>query len=315
MIVISLCMGCSLNDKNSIKSIEIKNEKVKSFDNFTFNGEKRLIHITGVPKRAVICGNNAADTLLALGADDCIEMIVLTEPIHVDQFKKRFPKAKVEVRPPAKEEMLSIKPDLIVGPRRFFSDKVLGNPEFWGERKIAAYIQEGSGPIPTLANFPPCTIESEKQFIRNMGRIFDKEESAGQYIEKIDEELRDARKLHKHPKVFAVEFIGRNIECFGEKLLIGDIVKNLNGEIISFEHPFLSKESLYFIDADVVFVIYHGGKEEEELAFKNVKASPLNRLPAVREGRLYSINYADIVGPGINLLRTIKYVKSKIYPD
>ena len=285
----------------------------KKIENFTYNGEKRLLTVHGVPKRVVVCGNSAADTLLALGAESSIDTIVLTEPINPEKYKKLFPKAKIEVRPPSKEVLLSLKPDFIVGPRRFFSDKVMGSPTFWDSRRIAAYIQEGSGPIPSLANFPPCTIESEKQFIRNMGIIFNKEDMAENYIKRIDEAIKQDTDKQLRPKVLAIEFMARQIECFGTALLIGNIVERLNGEIISFENPFISKENLYFLDPDIVFVIYHGGKAEEEIALKEAKDSPLGRLPAVREGRLYSVYYPDIVGPAVNIIDTIKYMRSKMY--
>lgn len=313
LFILNVNSGCGENNNNPIKNHGMNNSKEKIIENFTYNGEKRRLTVLGVPKKAVVCGNSAADTLLALGAESCVDTIVLTEPIDPEKYKNLFPKAKIEVRPPSKEALLSLKPDFIVGPRRFFSDKVMGSPAFWDSRKVAAYIQEGSGPIPTLANFPPCTIESEKQFIRNMGIIFNKEDIAEKYINGIDEELKKGKTKLTRPRVLAVEFMARQIECFGKVLLIGNIVENLNGEIISFEHPFISKEDLFFIDADIVFVIYHGGKAEEEIALKNAKESPLNRLPAVREGRLYSVYYPDIVGPAINLVDTIKYVRSKMY--
>lgn len=307
VLMLTLVMtGCGNKENRQPQQQTLK------IENFSFTGEKRVVEINGVPKRVVVCGNSAADTLKALGAADSIHTLILTEPREADKYKKDFPKANIEVRPLAQEVLLALKPDLIIAHRRYFSDKVMGGPSFWSQRKIPTYIQDASGPIPSLKGFPPCTIESEKNFITNMGKIFCKEAEAKAIIEKISTALQNAPKTAKKPTVFVVEFMGKNIELFGKPLLIGNIVEQLGAEIVDIGHPFLSREELYMIKSDVVFVVYHGGPAEKELALKQVKSSVVGRMAAVQQGRIYPLNYKTIVCPGVNVVDTIKYVNSKL---
>lgn len=301
-----LLTGCGV--KETIKS-EAQTLKI---ENFSFTGEKRIVEFHKIPERVVVCGNSAASTIKALGASTSIHTIILTEPREAELYKKEFPGAQLELRPLSQEALLALRPDLIIAPRRFFSNKVLGSPEFWAQRKIPAYIQEASGPIPSLKGFPPCTLESEKSFITNMGKIFHKDAQANALKEQIAAVFKEAKKPKAKPVVLAIEFMGKNIELFGKPLLIGNIVESLGGEIVDLGHPFLSQEELYVLKADVVFVIYHGGKQEEELALKQVKNSAVGRMPAVQAGKIYPLNYSSIVCPGVKVIDTLKYVNSKL---
>ncbi|MCR5446054.1 MAG: hypothetical protein K6E80_00410, partial [Schwartzia sp.] len=210
-------------------------------DSFDFTGNSRKAAIAKKPKKIIVCGSNAADTLIAFGANDAIHTLILTEPDTIAAYKKLLPQADIYPVSISQEAVLEIKPDFILGMRRFFDNKVLGDTPFWENNGISAYIQDASGPIPSLGNFPRCTVESEKNFLRNMGKIFDNEPLAETEIRKIDEELQRVPSCTSaKPRVLFIEFMPNNIEAFGKELLSGDIVEKLGGEIISYKAPFIS---------------------------------------------------------------------------
>ena len=67
-----------------------------------------------------------------------------------------------------------------------------------GKRKTFLYILKRIRVyVPAVDPFPPCTVDSEMNFIRNMGAIFDKEETAAQVIDEIESVLRELQKKAK----------------------------------------------------------------------------------------------------------------------
>lgn len=283
--------------------------------NYTFTAAPHAVSVAAVPQRIVVCGGNAADTLLALGMGPQIHTLVLTEPEMEEHFQNLLPQADVRTTSLTKEALLVIRPDFILGMRRFFSEQAMGDTVFWERQGVAAYIQDASGPIPALENFPPCTIDSEKTFLLNMGKIFAKEDSAQAMVAAIDAELQKKPTAAEKKRVLVVEFLHNTIEVFGAPLLSGDIVSRLGGEIISYETPFISMEELLTVQADVIFVVYHGTEAGKEAALAKFAAGPLAKLAAVRNGQLYPLPFDRIVATGVHTPETIRRIREGMYPE
>lgn len=302
--------GCKKQTK-FVDSGKIEYIKV---ENFKFNGEPNILNFADIPKRVIVCGNSAIDTLIYLGVGDSIITAVITENIDITDYRNKLPNAEIFVRPISQEYAVLMQPDFIIGQRRFFSEKLLGGPSFWGNKKVPAYIQEASGPIPSLRGFPPCTIESEKRFLINMGAIFRKEKEVKKFIDDIDNEIKvNLNNNTNKPKVLVIEFMGKNIELFGKALLSGNIVEALDAEIIDLGYPFINIEDLMFMDADVIFVVYHGNEKNKEFAMKKINNHIFNRMKAVRNGKVYPLQYQQIVAPAIHTVDTIKAIRQGIY--
>ena len=285
-------------------------------DNYTFTAQPHKVRLNHIPNKIIVCGRNAADTLLAFDLGKRIHTVVLTDSFEIKKYEKLFPLAKIYPAAISQEAVLMIKPDFILGMRRFFDPKAMGDTVFWETSGIAAYIQDASGPIPSLGNFPPCTVGSEENFLLNMGKIFKQEERALYFVKEIEQELTYlSDNKGKPPKVLVVEFMPNIIEVFGRNLLSGDIVARLGGEIISYKAPFVSLEEILTVEADVIFVVYHGGRQEEKAALDKMQEGTLRKLKAVRENRVYPLPYDRIVATGIHTVETIKIIKNGMYPN
>lgn len=278
--------------------------------NYDFSGSPRKVNFTGVPERVIVCGCNAADTLLALGLNDKVVYMCRENPGETEKYKQELPHATVLEHVLSKEAALMAEPQLILAMRRYFSEKSLGGMEFWKKHGINCYIQDASGPIPGLGNFPPCNIESEKTFIVNMGKIFDKEKEAESIIFGIDKTLADEKALlkGKKPNVLVIEFMDKYIEVFGKKLLCGDIIQKLGGNVVDYGQAFISMEDLLTMDCDVVMVVYHGDDEDAKKAVEHMRQGMLQRMQAVKNGRIYPLNYQLIVAPGVHTESGIKVI-------
>lgn len=279
-----------------------------SVSNYSFVGEAQQVEVKQEPQRVLVCGNSGVKTLLALGAGEKIVAAVLTEAEEAEALQKQLPQAKVYTQPLQLEAATMLQPDFILGWRRFFADNQLGDTKAWIAKGVPAYIQDASGPIPAKGRFPACTIASEKRFISNMGKIMHRQKRAEQLLQQIDSELQLAKPI-KAQRVLFVEFLGGNIEVFGDDLLCGDIVKRYGSSLVSYSAPFISQEELMELQAEKIFVIYHGGEAERQAALAKLQNPLYKHLPAVREGRLYALPYNAIVAPGAELLTTLQYIR------
>lgn len=303
--------GCSGEEKVSTGT------PILQITNYTYNAAPHLLKFSKIPKQVIVCGNSTADTLIALGVGDRIKVLSLSDASEKETYQQILPHAVITNEVVSREEAIMQKPDFIVGWRRFFGTKQLGDTVEWGRQGIPAYIQEASGPIPALGNFPPCTIDSEKIFISHMGQIFHKEEEADVYLNAIDEELQKGRMqtMEKKPKVLVLEFMGHSIEVFGKELLSGDIISQLGGDVVFFNAPFVSREELLTADADVIFVVYHGYAEEGQRMVEQIKIPMYHRIHAVQNGRVFPLAYSSIVAPGIHTVETIQYMRDSIFHE
>lgn len=306
IIFVCLCLLCSACGPQDAAG---KSGDVTSVANYNFFGEPINVEVKQVPQRMLVCGNSGAKTLVALGAGEQIVAVVLTDAGEKDALKKQLPQAKIYTQPLQLEAATLLAPDFILGWRRYFADNQLGDTTSWIAKGVPAYIQDASGPIPAKGKFPACTIASEQKFIRNMGLVTGRTQQAEALLQQIDAELQ-VKTAIRPQKVLFVEFLGGNIEVFGDDLLSGNIVRHYGSSLISYSAPFISQEELMNMPAEKIFVVYHGGEGEKQAAVAKL-ANPLyQHLPAVQQKHIYPLNYNMIVAPGSGLIHTLRYIKN-----
>lgn len=305
IIFVCLCLLCSACGSQDAAS---KSDGVTSVANYNFFGEPINVKVKQAPQKILVCGNSGAKTLLALGAGEQITAVVLTDAGEREALQKQLPQAKIYTQPLQLEAATLLAPDFILGWRRYFADNQLGDTTSWIAKGVPAYIQDASGPIPAKGKFPACTIASEQKFIRNMGLVTGRTQQAEALLQQIDTELQ-VKTAIRPQKVLFVEFLGGNIEVFGDDLLSGDIVRHYGSSLISYSAPFISQEELMNMPAEKIFVVYHGGEVQKNSALAQL-ANPLyQNIPAVQQGKIYPINYNEIVAPGCNLVQTLRYIR------
>lgn len=305
IIFVCLCLLCSACGSQDAAS---KSDGVTSVANYNFFGEPINVKVKQAPQKILVCGNSGAKTLLALGAGEQITAVVLTDAGEREALQKQLPQAKIYTQPLQLEAATLLAPDFILGWRRYFADNQLGDTTSWIAKGVPAYIQDASGPIPAKGKFPACTIASEQKFIRNMGLVTGRTQQAEALLQQIDTELQ-VKTAIRPQKVLFVEFLGGNIEVFGDDLLSGDIVRHYGSSLISYSAPFISQEELMNMPAEKIFVVYHGGEVQKNSALAQL-ANPLyQHIPAVQQAKIYPINYNEIVAPGCNLVQTLRYIR------
>lgn len=289
--------------------------------NYTYTGKPHRLLFAAVPTRAVVFGQSAADTLIALGAEAFVSGVGLSDlsdPAQIDYYKKAFPGAVVTDTDWDRESVIHMRPDIIIGARRYFAQNALGNTEFWESRGAEVYIQENSGPIPSMEGFPPCTTENELNFIRHMGNIFNRSAQAEVLVEEIEGIVNGTLDKHlyeKGPRVLVIEFMKGKIELFGANVLSGDIIGRMGGRLIPAQGIYMDMETFLMQKPDVLFLVYHGGKKEKEAALQQISGTVFQNIKAVREGRVYPIEYGFIAAPAVHLKETAEILAGGLYPS
>lgn len=305
IIFVCICLLCSACGSQDAAG---KSDSVTSVVNYNFFGEPINVKVKQAPQKILVCGNSGAKTLLALGAGEQITAVVLTDAGEREALQKQLPQAKIYTQPLQLEAATLLAPDFILGWRRYFADNQLGDTTSWIAKGVPAYIQDASGPIPAKGKFPACTIASEQKFIRNMGLVTGRTQQAEALLQQIDTELQ-VKTAIRPQKVLFVEFLGGNIEVFGNDLLSGDIVRHFGSSLITYSAPFISQEELMTMEAEKIFVVYHGDEVQKNSALAQL-ANPLyQHIPAVQQAKIYPINYNEIVAPGCNLVQTLRYIR------
>lgn len=210
------------------------------------------------------------------------------------------------------EEVLMNQPDLIIGWRSTFSFGALKDTSFWNQRGIATYIVASSNLVKKNA-----TIDDECRFILDMGRIYGKEDVAKQIVLKVRKKLALYQSIatrKESPKVMVLQYnTPSNIFSYENSWLIGDIVRQLGGELLSGNVHTLAKEELIQKNPDVIFVLCTGDDDRKQYEDYVRNDIALNSINAVKNNRIYGIPFSFVYAPGIRILNGIEVVFNGMY--
>lgn len=281
-----------------------------------------------IPMRVVALRPEITDTIIALGAGQSVIAAYIAPERSADMvyFQENLPNAKLFVKNPTKEEIILLNPDFIIGWHGSFSDKSLGNVRYWNSRGVPTYIEENSGAMPNpyppfnmSSDIPPFSIKNEIQFIKNMGKIFDKEEMAAQEIKKIQNALNQAKNLAREngsKTVLTMQFRRGKVEVLGDQSLSGDIIRQMGCQNIDYQGLLMPEENLLMLNPDVIIVIYDylGGDASLENQVKKLHEYPYNRMTAVKDNHLGAMQYFnDLIATNVHTADSIWKVYEAVY--
>lgn len=296
-----------------------RQEQRKGISVETYNSRKEKIRMEfdAAPERVIVVEYNNLETMLALGLGDRVvgARVVANAP-SFQRLESKYPGelSKIVHTFPdgiAKETAISLQPDFILGWRSTFSDKYLGGTEWWNGRGVKTYIVATSN-----RTVPYGTIEDEIQYLRDMGRIFRREEQANLYIEQIRQYLEDMQRKTANkpsPRVMIIEGMGNRIANYAEGWLVGDMVRKLGGTMIAAENM-IGIEDLIEYDPEVIFVVHYGA--ETKRMVETVLTNPrYNSLQAVQARRVYGIPLYCMYSTGVATIEGLDILARGMYPE
>lgn len=290
-----------------------------TIENQNSHGEMVEQTFTKEPERVVCVWQNSIETLMALGVGDRIVAAMgLPDGSYLrPEYREAY--EKVPYRSMENLDMETVmmqNPDFIVGWASTFGSKTLRDTEFWQGRGIHTYISPGSS-----SQIKDHTVEYEYQDILNLGKVFHREKRAeeivGQMKDEISQASEKARASGKHPKGLIIEYLGKNINVYGEHSLAGNILTSMGGELMGADLQGISKEQILEMDPDAIFVIVieRNYGDEDKILDYIYKEKALQNLRCVKEKRVYPLPLYAVYSAGVRTYDGIQIIGKGLYPE
>ena len=290
-----------------------------TIENIDEKGAPRSEVYDAPPQRVVAVWQNSIETLLALGVGD---RIIAGMGVPDARYIRPAYRAAYEAIPYRSlenldvETILMMQPDLIVGWASTFSPKVLRGTAFWAGRGVHTYIAPSSA-----RGNRNKTIAQECQDIRNLGRIFHREERAAEIVAEMQNEIayvaEKTAHMEKRPRALVIELLGKEIRSYGADTLAGDMMRALGAEHLASDGQSLSMEELITLAPDAIFVVViedDYGNEDAILA-RLYENPALQDLMCVQQRRIYPIPLYAVYSAGTRTYDGITIFAHGLYPE
>ena len=271
------------------------------------------------PERVVAVWQNSIETLLALGVGD---RIIAGMGVPNAKYIRPEYRAAYEAIPYTSlenldvETILMMQPDLIVGWASTFSPKVLRSTTFWAGRGVHTYIAPASARMTKTK-----TIAQECEDIRNLGRIFGREDRAETLIGEMQHEIsfvaEKTAHREKRPRALVIELMGKEIRTYGKDTLAGDMLRALGAEHLAADGTSLSMEEMIELNPDAIFlvVIENDYGNEDAILARLYENPALSSLVCVKERRIYTAPLYAVYSAGIRTYDGITIFAHGLYPE
>ena len=322
ILCLLICVGCgpqqvTVEDHQSTPA-HIKLQPPVTIESFVRRGETFESTYTAVPERVVAMWQNSIETIIALGEGDRIVagMGIPDRKYVRPEYRAAYDKIPYkDLKYANLESVLMMKPDLLVGWKSTFTNKMLQTPTFWQARQANVYIAESS-----LGAQSALTMDMEYKYIRDLGRIFNRNMEAERLIQEMQQSVAYtvAQTAHeKPPKALFIEVEGKHFRLYGHKTLAGNIGDSLHADVIDTETPSISMEDVVEQNPDVIFLIVSDGEySQADVIMNYVLTQPgLQGVNALRNKRVHFLPLLAVYSPGIRLSDGIDIVSHGLYPN
>ena len=231
--------GCFVNSEEYIpnsggNSADVGKYTPVTIDTYDSNRNKIQMTFTHRPQRVVVDELNTMETMLALGlGDSIVETSVSPKSMSYKRLLQEYPEEMAKIQKKTvhslnTETVLSANPDLILGWKSTFTSILRRPTQWWNARGIKTYVVATSNHILNYG-----TIEDEKQFLADMGKIFHVEPKTNHLIREIQDELKTTQEAVQgkpQQRVMVIEVSGRGaFTNYDDGWLVGDMVRSLGG--------------------------------------------------------------------------------------
>ena len=311
-----MAMALIACNKSEDESKEKKEDKSEATKVVTIKNDGTSTEYNEAPKRAISLNQHVTEVMLSLGLEDSMVGSAYLDDEILPELKKAYDKVPVlSDKYPSKEQVLEAEADfLYAGWSSAFTEKTIGTREELKELGINTYIQESSS-----MNKP--TIENVYKDIENIGRIFQVEDRATEFIDEMKAKMKETQdKLPKKDeklKVFVLDsgdkdlytaaqnFANELITLAGGVNIFNDIEK---GWVT------VSKEDTVERNPDVIVVVDYGDvTAEQKINFmKNDPA--LKTISAVQNNRFVVVPLSALA-EGVRAPMALETIAKGFYPE
>lgn len=327
VLAATLFAGCTQKIDTSSPSVSPSSKDVSSQETdsshypvtittYNYAGAKVQTTYEKAPEKVVAVYQGSIETMLALGLESNIVAAAgLDNPVK-DEWKDSFAKINyLKEFAPGKEDVLMLKPDMILSWNSYFGEKNLGDVDYWHSAGVNTYINTN-----TRAK-GDRTLENECTDILNLGKIFNVEQKAQALVDEMKNEVARVKTADtsQKKKVLIIEFLSDDITNYGAKSLGGDMVTSLGAELVSPDASKIGKEDVIKLDPDVIFVVYMKREDDADAGAKSVnkvlKDKALMNIKAAKNETVYPIMLGDMYASGVRAMDGINTFAKGIYPE
>lgn len=286
--------------------------------NFDASGKAVQYIYRTIPKKVVVTHPGATELLLELGLADHIVSTVAPygTPLQrlADQYA-RLPILQAKYLP-AREEVIELQPDLLIGWAHHFSDSGFGNVQSWHERDVATYI------VPSSLHLAKPTLENSVYvFIADMGKIFGILEKAEQHIRqyqervaRVQEAVRDVPR--KKTVLVLQDHMQGNFTLYDSSYLVSNMISIAGGLHIGEQvTSVVGPEEVLAYDPDFILFVSTGAGGKTEAIFHLQGIRELQSMRAIRQGNVISLPFFTVNNGGIRAVDAIEAIAHALYPE
>lgn len=265
------------------------------------------------PEKTLVYGRNNVEILLALGAGDKIEMVADCSKV-MPEYQAEFEKLDLlknhqDVGYFVKEYALSLEPDMVIGWYSLFNmEDRMGDVGFWHDRGIGTYTTINS----VLRGNE--SLENEYKDIRNLAAIYDKKDKAEEIvadIQKFVDQGKEAAQGKEPQRILIAEKWEGEYDIYHAKTAAGDIAAQMGAEPLGQEG--WTDEEIVSANPEAIFAVHVGSVSDEEAIAIYTENPALASVDAVKNGRIYPVEYSLAYAPGVRTKDTVKLFLKCLY--
>ncbi len=286
-------------------------------DNFATGGHPIELHFKKSPDRIVAVWQNSVETLLALGAGDKIVAALGVPYTDCLRPEYRYEYEKIPIKQFQlldTEHILMLEPDFILAWSSTFSEKTTKPTSFWHGRNINTYYAAN-----TMPGKKERTIEDEYNYILDIGKIIGKKHKAIELVNGMKNKIasvQQATKDYNHPRTIIIEQMKDNYMVYGSNSLAGDILQQVNGELIQTGKT-ISYEEMIEANPDVIFMVYSefNYANADKITSDFLSKPALQDISAIKNKRVYNLPLYSVYGSATRTYDGICLMAAGLYPD
>ena len=249
------------------------------------------------PERVLISYPGATELLIDLSLESRIIGTIAPYGAEPPSYADAYTALPILAAPyvPSREEVVALRPDLLIGWSHHFTPEALGDVYAYIDRGVGAYIVPA-----TLRRGHPTLEETVYPFIADMGHIFGVEDRAVAYTNGLKErvaavEMRTQARGRRYTAMILQAHGNSLYSMYGPAYIIDDIARKAGADnIVDRQMRSVGPERVLGFAPDVIIYVNPKNVPPEE-AREDLRADPnLQHMKAVRENRIVIVNFSDV---------------------
>ena len=273
------------------------------------------------PTRVITNNQSSLELLLELGLEDSIiGTIALDNPVpeHLEEAFSKIEVITESKTEPAKEVIVGMNPDLVIGRAATFTDDKYGTIPSLNEMNINVYTQ-----LASLMNGEQ-SLNNIFEDIKNVGKIFNVEEKANTLASELENRLNAVKekvesKNEEPLKVMVMTaYNDGSYNVFGANATFqNEILDVIGGYNINEKGGEQTLENLLELNPDVILYVYNNKNLElDQVAVDSLYNNSLvQSVSAIANDKVIEVSYTEFMGYGHRIIDCIENLAEELHPE